>query len=329
MEKKNKILLVDVDSKIPNIALMKLSTFFKNKGNSVELKKLGLTYYKKPENRIIIDGSDYDAVYISIVFKINKESLKVINCDDVQIGGIGYDLSKKLPKEIDDLPEDYTIYPDNNCSYGFITRGCIRNCYFCIVPKKEGMIHKYRDPSDIIKHKKVIFMDNNILAYEGHKEILKELRDKKVKCQFNQGLDIRKIDDENAKLLSELNYFGEYYFAFDDLKIEPIILEKLEIIHKYITKDWKLKMFLYCNPNMDLVNDVVYRVNFCKNHKILPYLMRDQSCWDSENNEFYIDLCAWCNQPGLFKKMKFEEFMQKRTNNEDRRKNSIALYTGL
>ena len=50
---KQKILLVDVDSKIPNIALMKLSTFFKNKGDSVELKKLGLTYYKKPENRII------------------------------------------------------------------------------------------------------------------------------------------------------------------------------------------------------------------------------------------------------------------------------------
>ena len=172
-------------------------------------------------------------------------------------------------------------------------------------------------------------MDNNILAYEGHKEILKELRDKKVKCQFNQGLDIRKIDDENAKLLSELNYFGEYYFAFDDLKIEPIILGKLEIINKYITKDWKLKMFLYCNPNMDLVKDVVYRVEFCNNHKILPYLMRDQTCWDSENNEFYIDLCAWCNQPGLFKKMTFEEFMQKRTNNEDRRKSSIALYTGL
>ena len=37
-----KILLVDVDSKIPNIALMKLSSFFKNKGKQINIKKLNL-----------------------------------------------------------------------------------------------------------------------------------------------------------------------------------------------------------------------------------------------------------------------------------------------
>ena len=87
-------------------------------------------------------------------------------------------------------------------------------------------------------------------------------------------------------------------------------------------------MFLYCHPDMNIKEDVVYRVNWCKNNKVLPYLMRDQSCWQSENRDFYIDLCAYCNQVSLFKKMTFDDFMQKRTNNIERRNKSIKLYGG-
>ena len=54
--------------------------------------------------------------------------------------------------------------------------------------------------------------------------------------------------------------------------------------------------------------------------------MRDISCWDSEHSKFYIDLAAWCNQPGLFKKLTFQEFIIKRTNNKERQNKSIMLY---
>ena len=324
-----KILLVDVDSKIPNIALMRISTYYKSKGYIIELKKLDYSYYPKERNQTMIDANGYEKVFISVIFRLNKGVCRVTNCSDVNIGGVGYCLNKDLDDEIIDCEKDYSLYPNNDLSYGFITRGCIRDCHFCIVPKKEGNIHQVNNVDDIVRHKKVIFMDNNILAHPNHLNILKELRDKKIRCQFNQGLDIRLLNDNNAKLLSELKYIGEYFFAFDDIKNEKLIRSKLQLFKRYVSKDWKVKMFLYCHPDMNIFNDVVYRVNWCKENKVLPYLMRDQSCWGSQEQEFYIDLCAYCNQVSLFKKMTFEEFMEKRTNNIFRRKRTIKLYNGL
>jgi len=320
-----KVLLVDVDSKIPNLALMKLSTFHKNKGDEIDFKKLGYTYYPDNKNQTLLLAEEYDKVYISIIFQTNKNSVRVVGCEDVEFGGSGYDYTIKLDQEIDNLEEDYSLYPENEFSYGFITRGCIRNCYFCIVPKKEGMIYRYREIDQIVKHKKVKFMDNNILAHKDCELILQELVDKKVKCQFNQGLDLRLITDKKAELLSKMNYLGEYYFAFDNLKDRELIEKKLEVVKRYIKKDWKLKFFLYCNPDMSITEDVLVRVNWCKKNKFLPYLMRDISCWKSPNKDFYTDLTAWCNQPSLFKNMTFEEFIVKRTNNVERQKNGIQF----
>jgi radical SAM superfamily enzyme YgiQ (UPF0313 family) len=326
---KKSILLIDVDSQIPNLALMKLYSYFKNKGYHIDFKKLNRSYFSRHNEKIIIDASDYEKVFISVIFSNNKNIVKVENCDDVVYGGVGYDYTIKLPEEIDCQKEDYSIYPDSKYSYGFITRGCIRNCEFCIVPKSEGRIYKYRNIDDIIQHKQVKFLDNNILAYKDHESILQELIDKKIKCQFNQGLDIRLINERNALLLSKLNYLGEYIFAFDDVKNKSIIERKLAIVKKYITGDWRLKFYLYCHPSMDIKNDVVYRVEWCRENKVLPYLMRNRSCWESDYKGFYNDLCAWCNQPHLFKKMTFEEFMKKRTKNVNRIETNIKLYNGM
>jgi len=257
-----KVLLVDVDSKIPNLALMKISNYYKRKGLDVELRKLGYDYYPKKKKTTIIDGKDYDAIFISVIFTTNKNVFEVINNLNVYIGGTGHEITKKLPMEIDNEECDYSIYEDNNMSYGFITRGCIRNCPFCFVPKKEGMIHKYREIKDIVKHKKVIFLDNNILAYPKHKEILKELVDMKLKCQFNQGLDIRLTDEKNVKLLSELKYIGNYIFAFDNICYKPLIKQKLPLLKKYLPRDWQMKFYIYINPTMDIQSDIKFRIEW-------------------------------------------------------------------
>jgi hypothetical protein len=301
-----KILLVDADSTIPNIALMKLSTFHKNNGDNVELLKIELPYYpgRKKENYFLMDG--YDKIYCSVIFENNKQ---YIRGKDIIFGGTGCDLKTKLPDEIENSDCDYSIYPENDISYGFITRGCIRKCSFCKVPEKEGYIHKVNDPENIIKHKKVKFLDNNILAYDKHEEVLQKLIDLKVKCQFNQGLDIRLINESNSDLLSKLNYLGEYIFAFDDIKYEKIILDKLELL-KW-RKDWQFKFFVYIHPKMK-ISDTVKRVESLKNNKCIPYIMRDLSCWESENSDFFVDLAAWCNQVNIFKKMSFDEYIVKR-----------------
>ncbi len=226
---------------------------------------------------------------------------------------------------MDKCEEDYSIYPENDISYGFITRGCIRKCAFCFVPEKEGMIHKYDDVKRIAKTKKVKFLDNNIMSYVDCNKEFEEIIRLGLKCQFNQALDLRLMDDKKAELLSKMNYLGEYIFAFDNIKELDLINRKFKLFKKYVSKDWKCKFFIYCNDDMDL-GDIMFRVYWCMENKALPYLMRDLNCYSSKKRNFYIDLCAFCNQPNIFKKMPFKEFIVKRTKNVDRQKESLRLY---
>jgi radical SAM superfamily enzyme YgiQ (UPF0313 family) len=213
----NEILLIDVDSKIPNIVLMKLSAHYKKLGKRVTLLQLHYDYYSIPKKRLI-NSENFEKVFVSIIFDNNKNSLLFSNIGNVSVGGTGYDLTIKLPDDIESITDyDYSLYNETDISYGFITRGCIRNCSFCFVPKKEGYIKQVSTIDNIVKFKLTKFLDNNILAFDGHKNILSELVDKKIRCQFNQGLDIRLLDNDNAKLLSQMNYFQEYIFAFDNI----------------------------------------------------------------------------------------------------------------
>jgi hypothetical protein len=264
-------LLIDADSTIPNLALMKLSKHYKNIG-------------------------------------------------------FGVDLVTNLEPEIEQLQPDYTIYPENDTSYGFITRGCIRNCYFCKVPKKEGSIRQVNDPKDIIQHKKVKFMDNNILALPNHREILEELIHLRVKCEFNQGLDLRLITEENSELLSELNYLGRYTFAFDDAKYISVIEKQMKLLSW--RKDWQVRFFCYVNPEMK-IEDTLFRLEWMKENKCLPYVMRDISCWNSPKHHFYVSLASWANQIHLWQSMPFCDFVNKRysqTKHIQRNKDEIEIY---
>jgi hypothetical protein len=319
-----KILLIDADSKILNIALGKLSTYWKNQNADVELLKLNISYYpnRKNENHFIPTNL-YDKVFCSIIY---PNSLKYIYGNNITFGGTGYDLTTKLPPNIENLPVDYSIYPNNDTSYGFITRGCIRNCEFCVVPQKEGYIHQVNTINNIVQHKKVKFLDINILSFPDHKLILQELIDKNIKCCFNQGLDIRLITPENSVLLNQLNYLGNYVFAFDSVKYLKMIRNKLKLLNW--RRPFNFKFFVYIHPDMP-ISSIRIRLEWLKENQCLPYAMRDITCWSSFLNKFYIDIAAWANQPGIFKIMSFKEFVFARhKNNLARAEKSFGLYIG-
>lgn len=318
-----RVLLIDADSTIPNLALMKLSQHYKYLGYSVSLKKLHIPYYPSRKKIHHTICGNYDKIYCSVLF---EGSIDYIHGKNINFGGTGYSEDKPLSDDIESELPDYSLYPENNTSYGFITRGCIRNCKFCKVPEKEGYIHQVNEPKYISKHKKTKFLDSNILAIENHKDILSNIINLNIKCQFNQGLDIRLVDRENSILLSNLNYFGNYIFAFDDYKLLPIIEDKLKLL-KW-RKDWQFKFFVYCSPDMEITN-IVKRIEYLKSKKILPYLMRNISCWDSSFSDFYVDIAAYCNQPNIIKKMTFNKFLDKRHLSEksnDRKENSRFYY---
>lgn len=306
-----KVLLINVDSRW-NLAIRRMYTFFTQQGHDVDMRDLGLSGYPH-KRKVSINADGYDQVYVSNIFEHNAHRVTIEGCPEVIFGGIGSkDPDRKLPPEIEECLPFY--YPDEKVSYGFITRGCIRKCWFCKVPKHEGAIRMYNPLDSIIRGvpgERVDFLDNNILAHPLHMWVLEELAERGTRCEFSQGLDFRLVNDENLEALAKLNYHKEYMFAFDDPKYQPLLDRKIDLIKKYIPQPWLVMFYLYYHPSMDL-RQLIERVEWCRAHECRPYVMRDAACWDSDKRGFLIDYAAYCNQPAFFKRMDFYTFLEVR-----------------
>jgi hypothetical protein len=283
-----KVLLIDIDSIIPNLALKKIEKYHIYKGDEI-IWDFPLAKY------------ECDKIYVSCVFDWNKWK-----CEEwegiAEIGGSGYSLSINLPKEIND------IKPKIN--FGFTTRGCIRNCYFCIVPQKEGMIHIVGDIYDIWDgiSKEVVIMDNNILARPEHFFLIAEqLIKEKLKVDFNQGLDHRLLTPNIAKKLLQLKHINEIRFAFDNINYKGSVLKALQILIDEGMGDWKTRWYVYVGER-DTFESVYERLNILKENKQGAYVMRDRKVHD---NKQFIALSSWANTIGAFKLGSFSEIFNK------------------
>ena len=122
-----KVRLVDVDGKIPNYALMKISTYHKRLGDDVG-------WYEP-----LMDSDDTDILYMSKIFTFTDDYEYLPTKAKIVRGGTGYDYTTKLPEEIESITElDYSLYPDCDYSIVFTTRGCVRQCPFASCRKKRG-----------------------------------------------------------------------------------------------------------------------------------------------------------------------------------------------
>jgi hypothetical protein len=266
-----KIGLIQIDGKIPNLALMKLAKWHNEKGDDV--KFIDLSTHK------------FDRIYGSKIF----------------IGGSGYDLKQELPEEIELQVPDYNKF-NLDYSIGFTSRGCIRDCGFCIVKEKEG---NFKDINmDWIKTNKVLLIDNNFLASPNWKEKLQYFIDNKIKVSFNQGLDLRLINDEKSKILSEVKYYDfkfttrRLYFAWDDIKDEEIIIRNLNSLLKYI-KPQHIMIYVLVGYNSTFEQDY-YRFKKLKDLKVKPFIMLYNNCKDKKLRDFsryvnkrYYELMKW------------------------------------
>ncbi len=140
--------LYNVDSKLPNFALMKIFSFHKSKKDNVS--------WWEP----IFSG--FDIVYASSIFTFSDK--RWVN-DNMVCGGSGFDLITGLNLKIENGEPNYSLYPKMDYALGFLTRGCVRKCPECIVPKKEGKLKAYRDIEQIAQDRRnIVLMDNNVLA---------------------------------------------------------------------------------------------------------------------------------------------------------------------
>ena len=225
-----KIGLIDVDGhNFPNFALMKISACHKACGDAVE-------WYNGIEH--------YDEVYMSKVFTFTPDDQRIIKADKIFKGGTGYNYDN-LPIGIEALNPDFSIYPMYNDAYGFLTRGCIRKCPWCIVPKREGKIMPYRDIEEVLQGRKsAVLMDNNILACDYGLEQIEKIIKLQCKVDFNQGLDARLATDEVAKMLSKVKWIRNIRFACDTQSAVDPFLSALKKLNKYGIKNHRVFVYL-------------------------------------------------------------------------------------
>lgn len=299
-----KIGLLDVDShNFPNLPLMKISAYHKQKGDEVE-------FY----NSFV----HYDKVYVSKVFgdEYSEDWLYYINADEVVYGGTGYaitvengkevyhkDKDKPLPNEIEHIYPDYSLYPKltKNKAYGFLTRGCCNDCDFCIVSKKEGRCsQKVADLSEWWNgQKEIILLDPNILACKDRKELLQQLIDSGAKVDFTQGLDARFITKEIAELLKQIKT-KMWHFAFDFMKNETAIMNGLTTFVECLgQKNVATKCYVYVLTNYNTTFEEDYRrIKLIQSLGIDPDVRIYRK---STAPQITKDLQRWCNNRFIYR----------------------------
>jgi len=245
---------------------MKLSNYHKHLGDEV--------FFKEP--------CSPDKVYVSCIFEKNRAgalgSVLLFNCP-VEVGGSGISLVTTLPPEVEHDMPDYDLY-GTDYSLGFTSRGCIRSCPFCIVPKKEGPIRNNASISEFLdsRHEKVILLDNNFLASPRWKENLKFLRENGLKVNFNQGLDIRLVDEENASLLAETDYWNKSFkcrflhFAWDLMDYESEVRKGIKVLNNAGIKGRNLMFYMLCGFNTSFRQDL-YRFKVLRDLGVDPFVM--------------------------------------------------------
>ena len=303
--------LIDVDGhNFPNIPLMKLSAYHKQNGDSVE-------WYSP------MFSGQMDIVYMSKVFSFTPDYEYFVNAKKIVRGGSGYCIEMvdgkeiyhaerdlPLPAEVEHIYPDYSIYPDQtkDTAYGFLTRGCPRGCGFCHVKDKEGRrSHKVADLSEFWRgQKRIILCDPNILACPDHMDLLRQMEDSKAKVNFNQGIDIRLINDRNMELLKQIRLDG-IHFAFDRWKDKDLIEPKLRAFAEQTGYDrhrGQVMVYILTNYDTTLEQDL-YRIQLCRELNFSPYPM----IYDKEHADpIYRKMQRWCNNFVFWKVPTFAEY---------------------
>lgn len=332
-----KIAIIDADlisrtkHRFPNLACIKLSGYYKTLGNIVELK----TDYEHL--------SQYDKVFVSKVFTDTLINSDVLTLSNVEYGGTGffYDKAPKLPDEIEHHMPDYHLYDEyvnskiaagakrNDFKYyldysiGFLTRGCFRQCEFC-VNQNYKKVSAHSPLSEFIDYnrKKVCLLDDNFLGCANWKDMMLELRELNKPFQFKQGLDERILTDEKCKLLFSSKYDGDYIFAFDNIADKNIVEQKARLIRKYNKSiGHNVKFYVLCGFDrqgkydndfwVQDVKDTFERIFILAKYNFKPYIMRFEKYKSSPLYGTYVNISCWCNQPSLFNNLSYKQFCEK------------------
>lgn len=284
-----KIGLIGLDGKLPNLALMKLSTYWQRQGAQVFL------------NDAV--PRDADRVYVSVIFAKNRrkaEALRTHFTGEVLFGGTGWDLTTVLPDEIEACRPDFALYSADEierriqggigsrakkrvkaeeivtAGLGFLNRGCVRTqaaCPFCVVPSKEGSLRRVADLDEIINpaSNRLILLDNNLTAAPDGVAVLEEIARRNLVVDITQGIDVRLLTPEFAEALGRVKLWRSLHFAWDQPQHEAAVRRGIGILSRYVRKG-KQMCFMLVGFRSSWEEDI-HRFETLVGEKVDPYVM--------------------------------------------------------
>jgi hypothetical protein len=270
--------LTHLDGKLPNLALMKLAAWHRDRGDEVR--------FSRDIERGLLEPA-HERVYGSSIFAFSRERLKRFQevWPESIVGGTGT-YSTNTVEDLTGALEryDYSIYPEFRASIGFTQRGCRLRCKFCVVPEKEGRPRSVNRIQDIWRgepHPKHLhLLDNDFFGQAEWRSRIREIRDGGFKVCFNQGINVRLVTEEVAEALASVQYRDDQfqrrrlYTAWDNLRDEEIFfagaskLEAARIPARHIMA----YMLVGFDPSENMER-IMYRFERMVERGILPYPM--------------------------------------------------------
>ena len=231
---------------------------------------------------------------------------------------------------IEEMVPDYSIidqidygYPVHDAYFGYASRGCVRKCSFCGVPKLEGALREMPPLTNLVEgvtarhgeKKDLVLMDNNITASARYREVIAEIRDLgftpgakltrngnrpvKRRVDFNQGVDAR-ILAKSDMFLREMSTIciSPLRIAFDHIGLRKVYetsirmaadnqITSLSNYMLYNFFDTPKDLYQRMRLNIDLNEELGVRIwSFPMRYQ--PVTLKDRSHVGKKWNRYYL-----------------------------------------
>lgn len=305
-----RIRITQIDGKLPNVALMKLSHWHKAQGDEVVVTRV--------LDRDMFDGH-FDRVYGSTIFScFGAERLQRFEraWPEAIVGGTG-SFNTQTVEQVIGLDEyehlDYEGWPDFEHSIGFTQRGCRLKCKFCVVPAKEGKNRSVNTIEALWRGdpypKNLLLLDNDFFGQAEWRERIKEIREGDYRVCFSQGINVRLIDDAAAEALASIKYRdtkftrSRLYTAWDNLRDEKVFFNGVDRLERHGVPPRNLMAYMLVGYDpLETWERLWHRFNAMGARGIKPYVMvYHQSRKDLKRFQ------RWANM-GLYRIVPFEQY---------------------
>lgn len=284
------VLLLQLDGKLPNLALMRIAAHHRALGDDVTIKSApsrGRIKKSKWVDGLKAGRFVYDRVYGSTIFECSRELAEVVRAvyPDITLGGTGWDTTATLEELGIGWACDYSIYPGFDASIGFTQRGCRLRCPFCVVPHKEGRNVSADSVASLWRGepwpRHLLLLDNDFFGQPGWREKAEDMSSGGFRVCFSQGINVRLLDHTAAEALAAIDCRDDsfrskrIYTAWDSRKDGERVFAGLDLLTSVagFTPDQIMVYMLIGYQPTETLEDRLYRQSRLREYGCRPYPM--------------------------------------------------------